>query len=357
MQNFITKNLNISFEVPVKLNEMNNKVKVLVTIPRDLYEHISRVEDEEKLKSFAEVIFNPYNRNLNEEELSNLIAEVDGCITSWGSPKFTELVLNNAKKLKIIGHAAGSIKPYVTEEVFKRGIVVVNAASTIAKSVAEFTLAMILNCLKGIPQYIEAMHMKDWDYKNRKDIKTFDLEGKVVGIVGFGKVARELVKLLKPFEVRILVYDPYVENEQLTAYNIRKVELEELLSVSDVVTLHAASTPETYHMIGEKELKLMKPSAYIINTAGPIIDERSLAKALKEKWIAGAALDRFEHEPLQKDSPLYELSNTFLTPHVAGPSDERRKMLFGTIVDDFRRFFSGEKPLNEVRYEKLKFLA
>ncbi|MGB9758484.1 MAG: hydroxyacid dehydrogenase [Thermoproteota archaeon] len=336
---------------------MSRKVKVLVTIPRELYKLVSRVEDEEKLKSFAEVIFNPYNRNLDEEELSNLIVDVEGCITSWGSPRFTEAVLKNAEKLEIIGHAAGSVKPYVTDEVFKRGIVVVNAASTIAKSVAEFTLAMILNCLRRIPQYVEAMHMKDWDYKNRGDIETFDLRGKVVGIVGFGKVARELVQLLKPFEVNILVYDPFTESEQLTAYNVRKVNLNELLLASDIVTLHAASTPETYHMIGEKELKLMKPSAYIINTAGPLIDENALVKALKEKWIAGAALDRFDQEPLQKNSPLYELNNVFLTPHIAGPSDERRRMLFGTIVEDFRRFFSGERPINEVHYEKLRFLA
>ena len=336
---------------------MSGKVKVLVTIPKELYKLVSRVEDEEKLKSFAEVTFNPYDRNLNEEELSNFILDVDGCITSWGSPKFTEAVLKNAEKLKIIGHAAGSVKPYVTEEVFKRRIVVVNAASTIAKSVAEFTLAMILNCLRGIPKYIEAMRAKDWDYKNRRGIETLDLRGKVVGIVGFGKVARELVQLLKPFEVSILVYDPFVELEQLAAYNARKVSLNELLSVSDIVTLHAASTPETYHMIGEKELRLMKSSAYIINTAGPLIDENALVKALKERWIAGAALDRFDEEPLQKSSVLYELNNVFLTPHVAGPSDERRKMLFGTIVEDFRRFFSGEKPINEVHYEKLKFLA
>ncbi|MBO3753552.1 MAG: hydroxyacid dehydrogenase [Candidatus Brockarchaeota archaeon] len=340
------------------MSRKDEKIRVLITIPRALYKKVSRVEDEETLKSFSECVFNPLDRNLNEEELSQLIVDVDGCIISWGSPRFTEAVLNNANRLKIIGHAAGSVKPYVTDEVFKKGIVVVNAASTIAKPVAEFTLAMILNCLRGIPKYVEAMSRRAWSYRDQKSFTTYDLRGKTVGIIGFGAVARELVKLLKPFEVDVIVYDPYVEPSQAAACGASKADLNGLLSRSDVVTLHAASTPETRHMIGEKELRLMKPTAYLINTSrGALIDENALVKALKEKWIAGAALDVFEQEPLETSSPLYDLENVFLTPHVAGGSDESMRNLFGTIVEDFRRFFSGEKPVNTVLYERLKVLA
>ncbi len=340
------------------MSPKDEKIRVLITIPRTLYKKVSRVEDEEALKSFSECVFNPLDRNLNEEELSKLIVDMDGCITSWGSPRFTETVLNNANRLKIIGHAAGSVKPYVMDEVFKKGIVVVNAASTIAKPVAEFTLAMILNCLRGIPNYVEAMRRKAWSYRDQKSFTTYDLRGKAVGVVGFGAVARELVKLLKPFEVSVIIYDPYVEPSQAAACGARKADLNELLTCSDVVTLHAASTPETRHMIGEKEFRLMKPTAYLINTSrGALIDENALVKALKEKWIAGAALDVFEHEPLESNSLLYDLENVFLTPHIAGGSDEKTRQLFGTVVEDFKRFFSGEKPINEVSYEKLKVLA
>jgi len=340
------------------MSQKDEKVRVLITIPRSLYKMVSRAEDEEALKSFAECVFNQLDRNLNEEELSKLIVDIDGCITSWGSPRFTEKVLNNANRLKIIGHAAGSVKPYVTEDVFKRGIVVVNAASTIAKPVAEFTIAMVLNCLRGIPKYIEAMNRRNWGYKDQREFATYDLRGKTIGIIGFGAVAKELVKLLKPFEVRIIVYDPYVDPDQVAAYGARKTDLNELLACSDVVSLHAASTPETYHMLGEKELRLMKPTAYLINTSrGSLIDENALIKVLKEKRIAGAALDVFEQEPLENNSPLYDLDNVFLTPHVAGGSDESMRQLLGTIVRDFKRFFSGEKPINEVSYEKLTILA
>ncbi len=334
------------------------RVRVLITIPAELYSKISRTEDEEKLRSFAECVFNPFNRNLNEDELSELIVDIDGCITSWGSPRFTEKVLSKANRLKIIGHAAGSVKPYVTDEVFKKGIVVVNAASTIAKPVAEYALAMILNCLRGIPRYIEAMRGRNWVYRDQRCFTTYDLSGKTVGIVGFGAVARELVKLLKPFEVSLMVYDPYVEPSQVAAFGARKVGLNELLACSDVISLHAASIRETRHMIGEKEFRLMKPTAFLINTSrGSLIDEDALVKALKEKRLAGAALDVFEQEPLESNSPLYDLENVFLTPHIAGGSDERIRQLFGTVVEDLKRFFSGEKPINEVPYEKLKVLA
>ncbi|MBS7642860.1 hydroxyacid dehydrogenase [Candidatus Bathyarchaeota archaeon] len=337
---------------------MNRNVKVLVTIPRGLYRRVSRVDDEEKLRCFADVMFNPYDRNLTEDELAELIRGVDGCITSWGSPRFTEKVLANADRLKIIGHAAGSVKPYVTDEVFKRGIVVVNAASAIGVGVAEFTLAMILNCLRAIPQHIEAMRRRDWRYREERTVHTYDLRGKTIGLVGFGFVARELVKLLKPFNVRILVYDPYVSIDEVESYGVEKTDLDKLLSMSDIVSLHAASTSETYHMIGEREFNLMKPNAILINTArGALVDEEALIKALRGRRIAWAALDVFEKEPLPEDSPLYDLDNVFLTPHIAGLSDERISMLFGVVVEDFRRFFSGEKPLNIVDYSKLKFLA
>ncbi len=319
-------------------------VKVLVTIPKQLLEKISLPEDIKKLQEFADVIFNEKNRNLTEDELKELISDVDGCITSWGSPKFTHEVLEKAKKLKIIGHAAGSVKPYVTKEVFKRGIVVVHAAPIIALAVAEFTLAMILNCLRRIPEYINAMSKKYWDIKNTAKFSTYSLYNKTIGIIGFGYVARILVDLLKPFNVKILVYDPYVPKEYIVAKGCIPTDLYTLLREADIVSIHAALTKETYHMIGEKELKMMKPHAFLINTArGAIIDEKALIKALKEGWISGATLDVFEKEPLPEDSELYSLSNIYLTPHVAGLSHEIYHKLFGTIVEEFERFFKGEK--------------
>ena len=339
--------------------ERKEKIKVLVTVPKLLLEEISRPEDRDRLEEFAEVIYNDKGRDLTQEELREMIRGVDGCITSWGSPRFTKEVLENADRLKVIGHAAGSVKPYVTDEVFKRGIVIVNAADVIAISVAEFALAMILNCLRRIPEYVYAVReRRDWCIKRERKFFTYDLRGKRIGIIGFGRVARNLVRLLKPFDVDILVYDPYVSVDVVRGFGCRLVDLDTLLKESDIVTIHAALTEETYHMIGERELKLMKRTAYLINTArGAIIDEKALVKALKEGWIAGAALDVYEKEPLPKDSPLYELKNVYLTPHIAGSSDERRHTIFGVIVEEFERFFTGKSLRYRIVPEMLKFQA
>ena len=333
--------------------------RILVTVPKALLREISTPDALKRLEKLGEVVYNEREReNLGEEELRELIRGVDACITSWGSPRFTERVLENADRLRIIGHAAGSVKPYVTEEVFRRGIVVVNAADVIAVSVAEFALAMILNCLRRVPDFVEAMRRRDWDYKSRRSFETGDLRGKIVGLIGFGLVARQLAELLKPFKVRILVYDPYVPPEEVEKRGCAPASLETLLKESDVVSIHAALTEETYHMIGERELRMMKRTAVLVNTArGAVVDTQALVKALREGWIAAAALDVFEQEPLPPDHPLYELENAYLTPHVAGPSDERRRELLGAVVKELERFFSGRELTIAVRPEELRVRA
>ena len=332
--------------------------RVLVAMPREVFAKVSRPGDMDLLRSFAEVVECLFDREPSEGELAELMADVDGCITSWGSPRITEGVLERARRLKIVGHAAGSVKPYLCEEVFRRGIVVVHAAPLIAKSVAEFALALILVCLRDVLGHAEAAREGRWEYREARPRVTRDLRGKTVGVVGFGYVGRELVKLLKPFDVRALVYDPHVGEDVVRAHGAELVPLDELLRESDVVTIHAALTEETYHMIGERELRLMKPTAYLVNTArGAIVDTQALVRALREGWIAGAALDVFEEEPLPRGHPLTELDNVVLTPHVAGPSDERRSTLFRAVVEDLMRFFRGEEPLYRVSYDRLCFMA
>lgn len=335
-----------------------DKVKVLVIMPKSTYSRISRPNDLSYLTSFAEVTACLFDEKPTEEDVIKLIVDADACITSWGSPKITERIINSANRLKIIGHAAGSVKPYICEEAFKKGIVVVHAAPIIAKSVAEFTLAMILNCLRAIPWHMRAIMRGDWNYRIRKPYLTKDLRGKTIGVLGFGYVARELVKLLKPFNVKVLVYDPYVSQELIKAYNAQPVTLSELLRKADIVTIHAALTEETRHMIGEEELKIMKPTAYLINTArGAIVDERALVKALKEGWIAGATLDVFEIEPIPRDHELLKLDNVIITPHIAGPSDERRATLLKVIIEEIKRFFEKKELRYRVTFGRLRVMA
>ncbi|RLG09467.1 MAG: D-glycerate dehydrogenase, partial [Thaumarchaeota archaeon] len=183
----------------------------------------------------------------------------------------------------------------------------------------------------------------------------FELENKVLGIVGFGKVGREVAKRAKALQMRILAYDPYVSPNLMKSLGVEPTTLERLLEESDVVTLHVRLTDETRHMIGERELKRMKPTAILVNTSrGEIVDEKALIKALNEGWIAGAALDVFEKEPLPPDHPFLKMDNVTITPHIAGASKEVVKRSVIMIAEDVKRLLKGEKPLYCVNPEVLE---
>ncbi|GBC75204.1 Hydroxypyruvate reductase [archaeon HR06] len=179
----------------------------------------------------------------------------------------------------------------------------------------------LLTCDKSVK---EKIWLKDYD-----KLRGMYLRGKTLGIIGLGRIGSYVAKLMKPFGVRILAYDPYIPKEKALLLDVELVkDLKDLLKEVDILTIHAILTEETRHMISEEELKLMKKNAIIVNTArGAIIDERALYKALKENWIAGAALDVFEKEP-PNDSPLLmEGDKLLLSPHVAGLSEEMEREL------------------------------
>jgi phosphoglycerate dehydrogenase-like enzyme len=338
------------------------KPKVLVTPSRSLLRSISTLDAEDALSAFANIVRNEKDEQFTSSELLDAVVDVDGIITSWGSPKVTKEVLGRARKLKIIGHAAGSVKPYVCDEVFARGIVVISAAPEIAYSVAEYALAQILNCLRELPDYVRLM--KDGaeqqfkrDHYDRGSCK--DLTGKKVGLVGSGNVARRLIQLLKPFDVEIRVYDPYLSEAEALTLNVKKSSLDEVLASSDIISLHAAVTPESRHMIRKRELELIPDGAVFLNCArGALVDEAALISELR-KGRFRAALDTAGEEtggiPVEGD--LRKLGNVYLTPGLAGPSGERRQRLFGAVVEDFRLFFMGKEPRNRVRGEVLPRLA
>jgi len=339
-----------------------SKPKVLVTPPRSLMANIATEAAEGALASFADIIRNEKDDQFTPSELLGTVGDVDGIITSWGSPQVTKEVLAKASKLRIIGHSAGSVKPYVCDEVFARGIVVISASSEIAYSVAEYALAQMLNCLRELPDYVRLM--KDGteqqfkrDHYDRGSCK--DLTGKKVGLVGSGNVAKRLIPLLKPFDVEIRVYDPYLSETEALSLGVKKSSLDEVLSSSDIISLHAAVTPETHHMIRKRELELIPDGAVFLNCArGALVDEGALISELR-KGRFRAALDTAGEETggIPTEGDLRKLGNVYLTPGLAGPSGERRHSMFGAVVEDFRLFFLGKEPLHQVRGEVLSRLA
>ncbi|MEM7219003.1 MAG: hydroxyacid dehydrogenase [Pseudomonadota bacterium] len=291
-------------------------------------------------------------------DLQDACAELEVMITSWGAPRITVELAEAFPKLKLIAHMAGSVKGFIDEGVFRRGIRVTNAVGANAQPVAEFTLAAILFANKRV---IELSRIFTRDRENRapwvKEAPNVGNYRKAVGIVGASHVGRIVLSLLRPFELRVLLYDPYVSPLQARDMGATKVGMTELLAQSDVVSLHAPLLDATRGMLGARELALMPDGATLINTArGALID----TQALEAELISGrlhAMLDTTDPAELSPDSPLFELPNVFLTPHIAGSLGTETQRLADQVVSEVERFARGSALQHQVKREQLSRLA
>ncbi len=294
-------------------------VKVLVAAP--LHERAIEV-----LKNAGfEVLYEEYP---SEDRLVELVKDVDAIIVR-SKPKVTRKVIEAAPKLKVIGRAGVGLDNIDLEAAKERGIKVVNSPAASSRSVAELAVALMFNVARKIAFADRKMREGVWA---KKQCMGIELESKTLGIVGFGRIGYQIAKIAKALGMNVLLYDPYPNEERAREVGGRFVDLETLLRESDVVTLHVPLVESTYHLINEERLRLMKPTAILINAArGAVVDTNALVKALKEGWIAGAGLDVFEEEPLPKDHPLTKLDNVVLTPHI-GASTVEAQMRAGVQV-------------------------
>ncbi|WP_231515290.1 hydroxyacid dehydrogenase [Herbidospora cretacea] len=268
------------------------------------------------------------------------LARTQILVTGWGCPVLDARVLDAAPDLVAVVHAAGSIKGHVTPEVFARGIVVSSAADANAIPVAEFTLAMILLANKAVPRLAREYAAARRDLGLLTQDNDLGNYRKTVGIVGASRVGRRVIDLLKPFDLDVLVADPYADDLVTT-------HLDVVIGRSDVVSIHAPATPETYRLMNADRLRTMKDGATLINTArGSLIDEEALVAELRTNRIS-AILDVTDPEPPAPDSPLWELPNVVLTPHVAGALGSEVGRLGQAALDEVLRLTRGV-PL---RYE------
>lgn len=252
-------------------------------------------------------------------------------------------ILANCSNLKIVArHGVGfdNVDIKATEEL---GIWVTNTPLSNAKSVAESVFALILLAAKNIMNVSQKMREGDFFYKNQH--KGIDLEGKKLGILGFGRIGKMVAKQAKAFDMEVLVFDPSITTKLEESNSITIVNRDELFRKADFVTLHLPSNEKTKHSIGEYEFSLMKKSAYFINLArGEIINEPNLVKALQDKEIRGAALDVFSQEPLPLEHPFFELDNVILTPHIASNTEECMARMALHAAMEIDRVLSGGKP-------------
>lgn len=320
---------------------------------------LSKAFDDATLARLADnyiLVQQPFDRS-EPNVLKALIKNAEGCITSWETGQITEEILDEAPELKIICHAAGSVKPIVCEAVWERGIVVTSAAAAIAFGVAEHTLGLMLSAMKRTYWLNDFIHEGGWQDSSEIG-RVMEIYGITVGIVGAGHVGRRFMQLLRNFDLNILVYDPFLSHEDAASYGAAKVEdLDELLSRADVISLHAPSVPETYRMMDARRLALIKDGAILINTArGSLIDENAMYKELKNgRYVA--CLDVTDPEPPSPNNPLRSLDNVILTPHIAGAVANNTKRLGKLAADELDRFFSGQPQLYPVTREDLARMA
>jgi D-3-phosphoglycerate dehydrogenase len=226
----------------------------------------------------------------------------------------------------------------------EKGIPVCNTPAYCSDEVANHAMALILALARKIPSAIRETRAAGWDYSVTRPIYNFD--GKSFGIIGLGKIGRRIVPKARGFGMKVIAYDPYVEDDIFAMLEVaRKYELTDLLREADYLTIHAPLTPETFHMIDDQAFSLMKPHAVLVNTArGSIVDQDALVHALEKGSIAGAGVDVLEKEPPPPDNPLLSLPNALITPHVAWYSEESHRADMEQGMDEILRVLSGRRP-------------
>jgi len=280
-----------------------------------------------------DVFLNPYNKKLDEDELIELIGEAAGMIA--GTEQITEKVLNHAKSLKVISRYGVGMDNIDMDVARKKGIRVYNTPNAPARAVAELALSLILNLMRHIPESSKSIQKEKWQPQ-----MGHSLYGKTLGIIGLGRIGKKLVKLMRPFNMKILAYELYPDDDFITMCDIKLESLEEVLSQSDIVSIHLPLTEKTHNIIGVKELALMKHDAILINTArGGLIDEDALIRSLKKGITAGAALDVFEKEPYNGE--LLNFDNVLLTPHIGSYTEETRMIMEIETVENLINALSG----------------
>jgi len=305
------------------------KVKVLVAAP--LHERAISVLKE----AGFEVLYEEYP---DEERLVELVRDVDAIIVR-SKPKVTRRVIESAPKLKVIARAGVGLDNIDLSAAKEHGIKVVNSPAASSRSVAELAIALIFNVARRIAFADRKMREGIWA---KKQCMGIELEGKTLGIVGFGRIGYQIAKIGKALGMNVLLYDPYPNEERAKEVGGRFVDLETLLRESDVVTLHVPLVEATYHMINEEKLKMMKSTAILINAArGAVVDTNALVKALEKGWIAGAGLDVYEEEPLPKNHPLTKLDNVVLTPHIGASTVEAQRRAGVQVAEQIVEILKG----------------
>lgn len=313
-------------------------------------------EERARLAAVAEVLDPEPLARFDDERAKRLLPRADVLLTGWGSPRVDEAVLQLAPRLRAVVHAAGTVKGHVEPACYAR-LRVSSAAAANAVPVAEFTVAAILlagkRAFRLSRRYRELRGFRLW----WNEVPPLGNYRKVVGIVGASRIGRLVIERLRAFDLELLVHDPLLDDAEARRLGAEPLPLDELLERADVVSLHAPSLPETRRLLDARRLALLRDGAVLVNTArGALVDGDALTRELVSGRI-DAVIDTTEPELLPADSPLYELPNVFLTPHIAGAMGTETRRLAALAIGEIERLARGEALAHEVRLEDLPRIA
>jgi len=290
-----------------------------------------------------------------EESVKKTIKDAEIVITSWGNKTLTKEILDECPNLKLVVHAAGTVKPIVSDELWNRNVRVAGSQKPLGIGVAETALGFTISASKNFYRLNTNLHNGCWAEEKENIRELYEM---TVGVISAGWAGRHYIKLLQNFDVYVLLYDPFVSEEKAEQMGCKKVDLKELLSRSDILSVHAPSLPDTYHMLNADTLQYMKKDAILINTSrGSVIDEVALYKHMLAGNFKYACLDVFDPEPPAKDNPLRSLSNVVMTPHLAGLAQNGRHRIGMHAVKEIEKFLNGERMECEITKEMLATMA
>lgn len=313
-----------------------------ILVAFDIYE-----DGLEILKDVGEISWRPQIHSEKE-----MIREISGkAAVVLGTQRVDARVMDAGRELEVVGRHGVGHENVDLAAATQRGIVVTWTPGVLWETVADLTFGLILSVMRIIASGDRLIRSKRWKpvgFLGR------DPAGKTLGILGLGNIGSRVARRARAFGLKVIHHDLVVRRQIESELEAEQVTMEKLLTESDIVSIHTPLTENTFHLMGEKELSMMKKGAFLINTArGSIVDETALIKALREGTIAGAGLDVFEEEPIYPDNPLLQMDNVVLTPHLGSSTVETRRNMALRVAEDVARVLSGQRPLYPLNPEVL----
>jgi D-3-phosphoglycerate dehydrogenase len=280
------------------------------------------------------------------DEFIELVRDADAILTSWGVP-ITERIIKELKQCVIIGVGSIGVDMIDVEAATRAGIMVTNTPDVFIEEVADHAMMLLLAQNKVLKGMMLACEEGKWSEMRPIPSGIPRLWGQTLGLLGFGNVGVAVARRALPFGMHVIATDPYVSELKMSGEHVEPVSFDELIQRSDYLSIHAPDNPGTHHLIGTEELKAMKSTAFIVNTArGPLIDEKALIKALNDGEIAGAGLDVTEKEPPDPDNPLRTMANVVMTPHSASASTRMRQATRTRAAREVALVLTGRWPMS-----------